>query len=162
MCANRKSLNGKNTAQVTSRPATLPTRSRSKERSGPNSPLKGNAVMSKNPWLREDRPLSVAHRGHSIGYPENTLEAYRKAIELGVEMIECDVNITSDGKLVMMHDPTLDRTTTGTGRVSAATWKDVQGLDAGGKFKPEFAGVRFPSTEETLLLYKESCIFSCF
>jgi glycerophosphoryl diester phosphodiesterase len=118
--------------------------------------------MSKNPWLREDRPLSVAHRGHSIAYPENTLEAYRKAIELGVEMIECDVNITSDGKLVMMHDPTLDRTTTGTGRVSAATWEDVQVLDAGGKFKPEFAEVRVPSTEETLLLYKEAGIFSCF
>src|SRR5690349_21746061 len=116
MCASRKSLNGKNTDRVTSRPATLPTRSRSRERSSPNSPLKGNAVMSKTPWLREDRPLSVAHRGHSIAYPENTLEAYRKAIELGVEMIECDVNITSDGKLVMMHDPTLDRTTTGTGR----------------------------------------------
>ena len=85
--------------------------------------------MSTNPWLREDRPLSVAHRGHSIAYPENTLEAYRKAIELGVEMIECDVNITRDGKLVMMHDPTLNRTTNGTGNVSAATWEEIQGLD---------------------------------
>ncbi len=118
--------------------------------------------MSTNPWLRDYRPLSVAHRGHSIAYPENTLEAYRKAIELGIEMIECDVNITSDGKLVMMHDPTLDRTTNGTGRVSAATWEDIQGLDAGGKFKPQFAGVRVPSTEETLLLYKEAGILSCF
>src|SRR5215510_7931942 len=108
--------------------------------------------MSKNPWLREYRPLSVAHRGHSIAYPENTLEAYRKAIELGVEMIECDVNITSDGKLVMMHDSTLNRTTNGSGRVSGAAWTDIQGLDAGGKLKPEFAGVRVPSAEETLLL----------
>ena len=118
--------------------------------------------MSTNPWLREYRPLSVAHRGHSIAYPENTVEAYRKAIELGVEMIECDVNITRDGKLVMIHDSTLDRTTTGTGRVSAVTWEEIQALDAGGKFKPEFAGVRVPSTEETLLLYKEAGIFSCF
>jgi len=118
--------------------------------------------MSTNLWLREHRPLSVAHRGHSIAYPENTLEAYRKAIELGVEMIECDVNITSDGKLVMMHDPTLDRTTTGTGRVSASTWEEIQQLDAGGKFKPEFAGVHVPSTEETLLFYKETGILSCF
>ena len=118
--------------------------------------------MSTNPWLRDYRPLSVAHRGHSIAYPENTLEAYRKAIELGIEMIECDVNITSDGKLVMMHDPTLNRTTTGTGRVSAATWDEIQRLDAGGKFKPEFAGVRVPSTEDTLLLYKEAGILSCF
>ncbi len=118
--------------------------------------------MSINPWLREYRPLSVAHRGHSIAYPENTLEAYRKAIELGVEMIECDVNITRDGQLVMMHDPTLDRTTTGTGKVSASTWDEIQRLDAGGKFKPEFAGARVPFTEETLLLYKEAGILSCF
>ena len=118
--------------------------------------------MSTNPWLREYRPLSVAHRGHSIAYPENTVEAYRKAIELGVEMIECDVNITRDGKLVMIHDSTLDRTTTGSGQVSAVTWEEIQALDAGGKFKPEFAGVRVPSTEETLLLYKEAGIFSCF
>lgn len=118
--------------------------------------------MSNNPWLREYRPLSVAHRGHSIAYPENTLEAYRKAIELGVEMIECDVNITRDGQLVMIHDSTLDRTTTGSGLVSAATWEELQHLDAGGKFKPEFAGVRIPSTEETLLLYKEAGISSCF
>jgi glycerophosphoryl diester phosphodiesterase len=117
--------------------------------------------MSTNPWLREYRPLSVAHRGHSIAYPENTLEAYRKAIELGIEMIECDVNITRDGQLVMMHDSTLDRTTNGAGRVSGATWAEIQGLDAGGKFKQEFVGVKVPSTEETLLLFKEAGIFSC-
>jgi glycerophosphoryl diester phosphodiesterase len=118
--------------------------------------------MSVTPWIREYRPLSVAHRGHSIAYPENTLESYRKAIELGVEAIECDVNITRDGTLVMMHDTTLDRTTTGTGLVSASTWDEIQQLDAGGKFKPEFAGVKVPSAEETLLLYKESGILSCF
>ena len=118
--------------------------------------------MSTNPWLRDYRPLSVAHRGHSIAYPENTLEAYRRAIELGVEMIECDVNITRDGTLVMMHDPTLDRTTTGSGRVSASTWEEIRRLDAGGKFTPEFAGSNVPSTEETLLLYKEAGILSCF
>ena len=118
--------------------------------------------MSTNPWLRPNRPLSVAHRGHSIEYPENTLEAYRKAIELGIEMIECDVNITRDGKLVMIHDSTLDRTTNGSGRVSSLTWEEIQRLDAGGKFKREFAGVCIPSTEETLLLYKEAGIASCF
>jgi glycerophosphoryl diester phosphodiesterase len=117
--------------------------------------------MSRNPWLRAYRPLSVAHRGHSIAYPENTLEAFRRAIELGVEMIECDVNITRDGKLVMMHDATLDRTTNGTGRVSASTWEEIQQLDAGGKFKPEFAGTKVPSAEETLLLYKEAGSLSC-
>ena len=105
--------------------------------------------------------MSVAHRGHSIAYPENTLEAYRKAIELGIEMIECDVNITRDGKLVMMHDSKLDRTTNGSGLVSSVTWDEIQGLDAGGKFSPAFAGLRVPTTEETLLLFKEAGIFSC-
>jgi len=117
--------------------------------------------MSTNTWLREYRPLAVAHRGHSIAYPENTLEAYRKAIELGVEMIECDINITRDGKLVMMHDKSLDRTTNGTGLVNSVTWDEIQRLDAGTKFNPDFAGVRIPSTEETLLLYKEAGILSC-
>jgi glycerophosphoryl diester phosphodiesterase len=118
--------------------------------------------MSTNPWLRAYRPLSVAHRGHSIAFPENTMIAYRKAIELGVEMIECDVNITSDGKLVMMHDATLNRTTDGTGKVSSLTWDEIQRLDAGSKFNPEFAGTRIPSTEDTIIYYKEAGIASCF
>ena len=107
--------------------------------------------MPTNSWFREYRPLSVAHRGHSIAYPENTLEAYRKAIELGVEIIECDVNITRDGTLLMMHDPTLDRTTSGTGRVSASLWMYWQ-LDAGGKFKPDFAGVKYLRRRDPLPL----------
>lgn len=106
--------------------------------------------------------MVVAHRGHSISYPENTLEAYRKAIQLGVDMIECDVNITRDGKLVMIHDTTLDRTTNGRGPVSNVVWAEIQQLETGQKFGPEFAGLRIPSTEETLLLYKESGIMSCF
>src|SRR5215204_3106110 len=118
--------------------------------------------MSANPWIRSYRPLAVAHRGHSFASPENTLAGFRKAIELGVEMIECDVNITKDGKLVMMHDSTLERTTTGSGRVSAATWQEIQGLDAGGNFGPEFAGVRVPSAEETVLLFKETATLGCF
>jgi glycerophosphoryl diester phosphodiesterase len=118
--------------------------------------------MSKNIWLREYRPLSVAHRGHSIAFPENTLTAYRRAIEAGVEMIECDVNLTRDGKLVMIHDTTLDRTTNGSGRVNSVTWDEIQRLDAGVAFHAEFSGMRIPSTEETLRLFKEANILSCF
>ena len=108
--------------------------------------------MSSNPWRRDRRPLAIAHRGHSIEYPENTRVAYEKAIELGAEMIECDVNLTRDGKLIMMHDWKLDRTTTGSGRVSDYTWDEIQQLDAGVKFNPKFAGARVPSTEETRYL----------
>jgi glycerophosphoryl diester phosphodiesterase len=118
--------------------------------------------MASNTWLRPHRPLSVAHRGHSIAFPENTRLAYQQAIDLGVEMIECDVNITRDGQLVMIHDPTLDRTTNGSGRVSSATWDEIQRLDAGAKFSPEFAGARISLTEDTLLFFKEAGILSCF
>ena len=57
-----------------------------------------------NPWRRTDRPLAISHRGHSVEYPENTRIAFEKAIELGAEMIECDVNITRDGMLIMVDD----------------------------------------------------------
>lgn len=118
--------------------------------------------MTANPWRRSGRPLAIAHRGHSLEYPENTRLAYEKAVEYGVEMIECDVNLTCDGVLVMMHDWTLDRTTTGSGPVSAAAWDEIQRLDAGCKFSREFTGLRVPTTEETLLFFREAGIMGCF
>jgi glycerophosphoryl diester phosphodiesterase len=118
--------------------------------------------MFDNAWRRVGRPLTIAHRGHSIEFPENTHEAYRRAIELGVEMIECDVNITRDGHLVMMHDWKLDRTTNGAGRVSQATLEEIQRLEAGLHLGPQFAGVRVPTTESTLRLYREAGIYGCF
>jgi glycerophosphoryl diester phosphodiesterase len=118
--------------------------------------------MTPNPWLRPARPMSIAHRGDSTRFPENTRLAYEQAIAQGVEMIECDVNLTRDGVLVMMHDATLDRTTDGRGRVRDATLDEIQRLDAGAKFSPEFAGLRVPTTEETLLLFREAGIYGCF
>jgi glycerophosphoryl diester phosphodiesterase len=118
--------------------------------------------MTSNPWLRPDRPLVIAHRGHCVEVPENTLEAYRRAIELGTEMIECDVNMTRDGELVMIHDWTLDRTTTGSGRVRELTLDDVRALDAGSWFGSEFTGVRVPTTAEAIELGREAGIQMCF
>jgi glycerophosphoryl diester phosphodiesterase len=118
--------------------------------------------MSTHPWIGRARPLTIAHRGHSIAVPENTLEAYRTAIDLGAEMIECDVNRTKDGELVMIHDWTLDRTTDGSGRVEDLTLRDVQALDAGSSFDPSFAGLRIPTTAETLDLAREAGILMCF
>jgi glycerophosphoryl diester phosphodiesterase len=118
--------------------------------------------MSTNPWRRAARPLAISHRGYSIAYPENTMPAYHKAVELGAEMIECDVNITRDGTLVMMHDATLDRTTNGTGRVNAATWDEIQRLDAGAKFDARFAGTRIPSTRDMLNFLRAAGIYGCF
>ncbi len=118
--------------------------------------------MSTNIWRRDARPLAISHRGHSIAYPENTMPAYQKAVELGAEMIECDVNITRDGTLVMMHDATLDRTTNGAGRVNAATWDEIQRLDAGAKFDARFAGTRIPSTRAMLQFLRDAGIYGCF
>jgi glycerophosphoryl diester phosphodiesterase len=115
-----------------------------------------------NPWLRPDRPLIIAHRGHSLEVPENTTEAYRRAIELGVEMIECDVHISRDGRLVMMHDSTLDRTTDGHGPVSGLTWNELAALDAGSWMSEEFTGLRIPTTEDTIELARAAGIWMCF
>jgi len=94
----------------------------------------------------------VAHRGMAPGYPENTLLAFRHAFELGVDYIEVDLRMTKDGVPVILHDDTLDRTTDGKGEVSELTLAEIKKLDAGSIAKPEFAGARIPTLEETLAL----------
>ena len=91
----------------------------------------------------------IAHRG-GTGAPENTLAAFRHAIALGVDYIEMDVRVTRDGHLVLMHDPTVDRTTNGKGAVSDLDLAAIRCLDAGRKCAPRFAGERVPTLDETL------------
>lgn len=76
-------------------------------------------------------PLVFAHRGSSADLPEHTLDAYLRAIDEGVDGLECDVRMTRDGHLVCIHDSRLDRTSNGRGRVSATTLDDLQRLDFG-------------------------------
>lgn len=75
--------------------------------------------------------LRIAHRGASHDYPENTLLAFRRAIEMGVDFLELDVQMTSDGEIIVMHDEELDRTTNGKGFVHEHTLAHVRALDAG-------------------------------
>ena len=89
--------------------------------------------------------LIGGHRGNPAEYPENTLASFASAIEIGVEVIECDVHLTSDGRLAVIHDHTLDRTTTGKGPVGARTMAELKKLDAGG-------GQRIPELSEVLEL----------
>lgn len=106
-------------------------------------------------WLRRDgRPFGVAHRGASREAPENTLAAFRRALEAGVAAVECDVQRTSDGRLVVIHDQTVERTTDGRGRVAALAFADLRRLDAGGWFGPAFAGERVPLLDEVLDLLR--------
>jgi glycerophosphoryl diester phosphodiesterase len=77
-------------------------------------------------------PLVGGHRGNPAEEPENTLASFRSAIDLGVDMIECDVHLSADGELVVIHDHTLERTTDGTGMVVQRSLAELRELDAGG------------------------------
>lgn len=79
------------------------------------------------------RPV-VGHRGNAARAPENTLESFRQAVELGVDALEMDVHLSRDGQVVVIHDPTLDRTTDRSGRVDQHTLAEIQHADAGARF----------------------------
>lgn len=95
-----------------------------------------------------------AHRGAAGLCPENTLAAFRKAIEVGVDGTEMDLQTTKDGAVVIIHDDTVDRTTDGRGRIGDFTLEEIQRLDAGGKFGPAFRGERIPTLRELIDLVK--------
>ncbi len=101
-----------------------------------------------------DRPLVFAHRGARRVAPENTLPAFEAAIRLGADGVELDVQYSSDGKLVIFHDLNLEKTSNGTGRVTAHTLEELRQLDAGSHFSPEFAGTQIPTLDEVLDLAK--------
>ena len=91
-----------------------------------------------------------AHRGAIDTHPENTIAAFKEAIRLQAQMIEFDVRMTKDRKLVILHDETVDRTTNGTGKIGDLTLKQVRLLDAGSWKFPEFDGEKIPTFTEAL------------
>ncbi len=91
-----------------------------------------------------------AHRGANETHPENTLAAFKEAIRLGAHMIEFDVRMTKDEKLVIMHDKTVDRTTNGSGAVSDLTLEEIKKLDAGSWKSKKFTGEKIPTFKEAL------------
>jgi glycerophosphoryl diester phosphodiesterase len=96
--------------------------------------------------------ICYAHRGARAHAPENTLLAFKVAFDLGADAIECDVRLSRDGRLVIMHDDTVDRTTDGTGPVADQSYTELRGLDAGARWRlPQ----RIPTLEETLALVRE-------
>jgi glycerophosphoryl diester phosphodiesterase len=92
----------------------------------------------------------VAHRGHSAVAPENTLPALVGAARAGATLVEFDVRVTADGVPVVIHDRTVNRTTTGTGRVWDQRADEIAELDAGSWFGPGHAGLRVPLLTEAL------------
>ena len=93
-------------------------------------------------------PLVIAHRGDVTNAPENTISAFRAALDLGADGIELDVRLTKDEQLVVFHDRFLDRTSSGQGLVNHSTLDEVRGLDAGSWFGPTFKGEQPPTLDE--------------
>ena len=109
-------------------------------------------VLTGLPWTGKFPVLVIAHRGFSGGAPENTLAAFKKAMDLGVDMIEFDVLLSEDGQVVVIHDDTLNRTTNGKGKVANYTLNELKQLDGGSWFGKEFSGEKIPTLQEVLEL----------
>jgi len=92
----------------------------------------------------------IAHRGFAVYAPENTVVAWEQAIFYEADSLEGDVQFSSDGTAVMIHDLTVDRTTDGTGNVAELTLAELKALDAGSFYSPVFAGVTIPTFEDFL------------
>lgn len=95
-------------------------------------------------------PFVIGHRGAAGYAPENTMVSFERGLALRADAIELDIHPTRDGELVVIHDPTLDRTTNGTGFVSAHTLHEIQQLDAGSWFDSSFKDCRVPTLHEIL------------
>jgi glycerophosphoryl diester phosphodiesterase len=99
-------------------------------------------------------PLIIAHRGDSSQRPENTLAAFAAALEAGASILEADVQLTRDGHVVVIHDPSVDRTTDGVGRVSELSLEQIRKLSAGyaAVFGSAYADERVPTLADLLAL----------
>jgi glycerophosphoryl diester phosphodiesterase len=103
--------------------------------------------MSHFPYL-SSRPLNLGHRGSPRSAPENTLASFQKAREEGADGVELDVQLSSDGQVVVIHDDAVDRTTNSQGAVKALSLEQLRQLDAGSWLDPRFVGERIPTLEE--------------
>lgn len=92
----------------------------------------------------------IAHRGAMAERPENTIAAYERAVELGVDIVEIDLRTSRDGYLFVLHDADLDRTTGREGSAAEYTLEELQQLDAGSWFDPEYSGQTIPSAREVM------------
>ena len=112
------------------------------------------AVQAEESPKSHYKPDIVAHRGASGYAPENTIAAFDLAVKMKADYIEIDVQRTKDGKLILIHDTTVDRTTDGTGKVGDFTYEEIRRLDAGSWMSEEFRGEKVPTFEEVLKRYK--------
>ena len=111
---------------------------------------KGRKETKVLPKGEKHSPMVIAHRGFSGAVPENTLAAFRRAIEIGSDGIELDIQLSRDAKVMVRHDETLKKTTDGRGRLADYTLEELKKLDAGSWFDPQFSGERIPTLKEVL------------
>jgi glycerophosphoryl diester phosphodiesterase len=113
-------------------------------------------------WGQGTRPpvMRIAHRGASGEglAPENTLAAIEKAMEIGVDLVEVDIQVTADGHPVLVHDRRVDRTTNGRGLVDTLTLDQVRRLDAGNGFSDRFRGEKVPTLQEAIDLVRKRAV----
>jgi len=100
------------------------------------------------------QPQIIAHRGASGYRPENTLAAFSLALEMGVDGLELDVQMTRDGHIIVCHDEQVDRTTNGSGWIKDMTLEEIKALDAGSWFNKAYQGEKIPTLREVLDLVK--------
>lgn len=105
--------------------------------------------------LDKNSRIVAGHRGIKTHYPENTLLSFEKAIQMGVDMLEMDLNVTRDGEIVVIHDLTVDRTTNGSGAVRDLSLKQIKELDAGSSLSDAFLGLEVPTFDEFCQLMSE-------
>jgi len=104
-------------------------------------------------WYANEHHIPVlGHRGICAKYPENTLPSFEAAIDLGVDLIEFDVNLTKDGELVVIHDNTIDRTSDHTGATRDYTLAELKTFNFSAKFAPGFEPTQIPTLREVLEL----------
>ncbi len=93
-------------------------------------------------------PIILAHRGDLAHAPENTLPSFQQAIQKGADGVELDAKLTADGHVIVIHDPTVERTTDGKGRVATFSLEAIRQLEAGAWFNEKFRGTKVPLLEE--------------
>lgn len=109
-------------------------------------------------YPERSHPLVIAHRGDSAHAPENTLAAFRLAMQNGADGVELDVSLSADGELMVCHDSTVDRTTSGKGKIADLTLAQLKDLDAGAWFGEAFTGERLPTLAEVFAALPDGLI----
>lgn len=107
---------------------------------------------------QQSEPHIIAHRGAPLVAPENTLASFRAAIAMKIDVLEIDLRATKDDHFVVMHDATVNRTTSGKGKVAEKTLSELRTLDAGSWFDARFVGEKIPTLEEVLALLDSSLL----